>query len=96
MKFWVFPFPYAATLQHSYMVGRRQDFDVIWQWFPDKPSGRFACLLFSRARYGDRPRYLERWAVTRWKPALRQMGVDEIHMGKKQKGPNGGVQSGNR
>jgi transposase len=30
-------------------------------------------------------RYLERWAGTRRKPALRQMGVDEIHMGKKQK-----------
>jgi transposase len=30
-------------------------------------------------------RYLERWAATRRKPALRQMGVDEIHMGKKQK-----------
>ena len=30
-------------------------------------------------------RYLERWAATRRKPALRQMGVDEIHLGKKQK-----------
>jgi len=30
-------------------------------------------------------RYLERWSATRRKPALRQMGVDEIHMGKKQK-----------
>lgn len=30
-------------------------------------------------------RYLERWAATRNKPALRQMGVDEIHLGKKQK-----------
>lgn len=30
-------------------------------------------------------RYLERWAASRRKPALRQMGVDEIHMGKKQK-----------
>jgi transposase len=30
-------------------------------------------------------RYLERWAATRRKPALRQMGVDEIHMGKNQK-----------
>ncbi len=30
-------------------------------------------------------RYLERWAATRRKPALRQMGVDEIHIGKKQK-----------
>jgi transposase len=30
-------------------------------------------------------RYLERWAVTRRMPPLRQMGVDEIHMGKKQK-----------
>src|SRR6516162_3736830 len=30
-------------------------------------------------------RYLERWAVSRRKPALRQMGVDEIHLGKKQK-----------
>jgi transposase len=30
-------------------------------------------------------RYLERWAVSRRRPALRQMGVDEIHLGKKQK-----------
>jgi transposase len=30
-------------------------------------------------------RYLERWAAARRKPALRQMGVDEIHIGKKPK-----------
>lgn len=30
-------------------------------------------------------RYLERWAQSRRKPALRQMGVDEIYLGKKQK-----------
>jgi transposase len=30
-------------------------------------------------------RYLKRWAAARRKPALRQMGVDEIHLGKKQK-----------
>jgi transposase len=30
-------------------------------------------------------RYLERWAATRCKPALKQMGVDEIYLGKKQK-----------
>jgi len=30
-------------------------------------------------------RYLERWAAARKKPALIQMGVDEIHLGKKQK-----------
>src|SRR5262249_25299313 len=30
-------------------------------------------------------RYLERWATSRRKPALRQMGVDEIHLGTKQK-----------
>jgi len=30
-------------------------------------------------------RYLERWAARRRQPALRQIGVDEIHMGKKQK-----------
>jgi transposase len=30
-------------------------------------------------------RYLERWAARRRKPALRQLGVDEIHLGKKQK-----------
>jgi transposase len=30
-------------------------------------------------------RYLERWNAARRKPALRQMGVDEIYMGKKQK-----------
>jgi hypothetical protein len=30
-------------------------------------------------------RYLERWAASRRKPALVQMGVDEIHLGEKQK-----------
>jgi len=30
-------------------------------------------------------RYLERWHGSRRKPALRQMGVDEIYLGKKQK-----------
>ncbi len=30
-------------------------------------------------------RYLARWTETRRKPALRQMGVDEIYLGKKQK-----------
>jgi transposase len=30
-------------------------------------------------------RYLERWNRNRRKPALRQMGVDEIYLGKKQK-----------
>ncbi len=30
-------------------------------------------------------RYLERWAADRRKPALRQMGVDEIYLGKRQK-----------
>ena len=30
-------------------------------------------------------RYLERWAAGRRKPARRQMGVDEIYLGKKQK-----------
>jgi transposase len=30
-------------------------------------------------------RYLERWAARRRQPALRQIGVDEIYLGKKQK-----------
>jgi transposase len=30
-------------------------------------------------------RYLERWSQSRKKPALRNMGADEIHLGKKQK-----------
>jgi hypothetical protein len=30
-------------------------------------------------------RYLERWAKGRKKPVFRQMGVDAIHLGKKQK-----------
>jgi len=30
-------------------------------------------------------RYLQRWAQSRRRPALRQMGVDEIYLGKKQK-----------
>src|ERR1035441_5585097 len=30
-------------------------------------------------------RYLERWKATRRMPALKQMGVDEIFLGKKEK-----------
>ena len=30
-------------------------------------------------------RYLKRWAAIRRKPALRQMGIDEMYLGKKQK-----------
>ena len=30
-------------------------------------------------------RYLERWAAGRRKPALRQVGIDELYLGKKQK-----------
>jgi transposase len=30
-------------------------------------------------------RYLKRWAARRRKPALRQMGIDEMYLGKKQK-----------
>jgi transposase len=41
-------------------------------------------LAASTARAIDL-RYLERWAAGRRKPALRQMGVDEIYLGKKQK-----------
>lgn len=41
-------------------------------------------LSESTVRAIDR-RYLERWAAARRKPALRKMGVDEIHLGKKQK-----------
>jgi len=41
-------------------------------------------LTASTVRAIDR-RYLERWNAARRPPPLRQMGVDEIHLGKKQK-----------
>jgi transposase len=41
--------------------------------------------LAERTVRGIDQRYLERWTAGRRKPALRQMGVDEIHLGKKQK-----------
>src|SRR5262249_31455356 len=41
-------------------------------------------LAASRVRAMDL-RYLRRWAEGRRRPALRQMGVDEIYLGKKQK-----------
>ena len=41
-------------------------------------------LASSTVRGMDK-RYLSRWAAGRRKPALRQMGVDEIYLGKKQK-----------
>jgi transposase len=42
------------------------------------------CLSASTVRAIDQ-RYLERWAKSRKKPVLRQMGVDEIYLGKTQK-----------
>lgn len=42
------------------------------------------CLSASTVRRIDL-RYLERWDAGRRKPALRQMGVDEIHLGKQQR-----------
>jgi hypothetical protein len=41
-------------------------------------------------------RYFSRWAETRRKPALRQVGVDEIFVGKKQKFLYRGEQPGDR
>jgi transposase len=46
--------------------------------------GRHFELAASTVRAIDL-RYLERWAASRRIPALRQMGVDEIHLGKQQK-----------
>jgi transposase len=42
------------------------------------------CLSASTVRAIDQ-RYLERWAKNRKKPVLRQMGVDEIYLGKTQR-----------
>src|SRR5437899_13096258 len=41
-------------------------------------------LAASTVRTVDK-RYLERWAQSRKKPLLKQMGVDEIYLGKSQK-----------
>jgi transposase len=48
-----------------------------------RAAGQFG-LAASTVRAIDL-RYLQRWAKGRRKPALRQMGIDEIHLGKKQK-----------
>jgi len=39
-------------------------------------------------------RHLERWARSRKKPVLKQMGVDEIYLGQSQKFLTGGERSG--
>lgn len=51
---------------------------------PARQVGRQFGLAASTVRAIDL-RYLERWAAARRQPALRQMGVDEIHLGKKAK-----------
>ena len=51
---------------------------------PARQVGRQFGLPASTVRSIDL-RYLERWEAARRKPALRQMGVDEIHLGKKAK-----------
>jgi transposase len=59
-------------------------------------SGRFGLRERSRAASGGTVPtistiraidlwYLKRWAASRRKPALRQMGIDEIYLGKKHK-----------
>ncbi|HEY6847842.1 MAG TPA: ISL3 family transposase [Terracidiphilus sp.] len=49
-----------------------------------RPVARQFGLASSTVRAID-VRYLSRWSEERRKPALRQMGVDEIYLGKKQK-----------
>ena len=54
----------------------------------DSASGRRVAKQFGLAQSTVRAidlRYLERWIVQRTKPALRQMGVDEISLGKATK-----------
>lgn len=51
---------------------------------PARQVGRQFGLAASTVRAIDL-RYLERWDAARRKAALRQMGVDEIHLGKKAK-----------
>lgn len=51
---------------------------------PARQVARRFGLSQSTARAIDL-RYLERWSAGRRKPALRQMGVDEIYLGKRQK-----------
>jgi transposase len=51
----------------------------------ESASARQVARRFSLAESTVRAldlRYLERWTAARRKPALRQMGVDEIHLGK--------------
>ena len=61
--------------------------DAVGQACESAAASRVAqqfALAASTVRAIDQ-RYLKRWASTRRKPALRQMGVDEIFVGKKQK-----------
>jgi hypothetical protein len=58
---------------------REQD----WTKIPVRLARQFA-LPESTVRAIDL-RYLERWVKRRRKPALRQMGADEIYLGKSQK-----------
>ena len=54
----------------------------------ESASARQVALRFQLAESTVRAidlRYLERWSAGRKKPALRQMGVDEIYLGKKTK-----------
>jgi transposase len=54
----------------------------------ESASGRRVALRFGLPESTVRAidlRYLERWSQYRKKPALRQMGVDEIYLGKKTK-----------
>ena len=54
----------------------------------ESASARRVAKLFRLAESTVRAidlRYLERWSASRRKPALRQMGVDEIFLGKRTK-----------
>jgi transposase len=65
-----------------------KDFEDAAGWRANqRRRGRWrASLDWRRARYGPSiSGHLERWAKNRKKPVLRQMGVDEIYLGKTQK-----------
>ena len=65
-----------------------EDFeDAVWLAFESAAARRVARqfgLAAGTVRAIDQ-RHLERWAKNRKKPVLRQMGVDEIYLGKTQK-----------
>jgi hypothetical protein len=86
----------AATADEGSLQPRFRGCGGIGQRCGSRPPGGAAVRTGSRHRAGDRSEMSGALECKAGKQALRQMGVDEIYLGKKTEVPDSGQQFGNR